>query len=199
MQAKVVVITGASSGVGRACAREFARRGARLGLSLAGGTDSRRHRARSKSRAVARSYFRSTSPTPPVVRGPLVSQGDECYTAPSGNSHHCVYLYLLDPKSTTEPGRAWRAYWVTDRSGEGVRLVSYPSPSQPKWAIPAANSLVGATNFQLNVPWAHVPPPGPGFLAQIKPGSVKPGQTAWLQVRIPGIRPRLILRSGSFT
>ena len=35
---RVVVITGASSGVGRACAREFARRGARLAL-LARGTD----------------------------------------------------------------------------------------------------------------------------------------------------------------
>jgi NADP-dependent 3-hydroxy acid dehydrogenase YdfG len=32
MQGAVVVITGASSGVGRACAREFGRRGARLGL-----------------------------------------------------------------------------------------------------------------------------------------------------------------------
>jgi len=36
MQGKVVVITGASSGVGRACAREFARRGARLGLIARG-------------------------------------------------------------------------------------------------------------------------------------------------------------------
>ena len=32
MQDAVVVITGASSGVGRACAREFTRRGARIGL-----------------------------------------------------------------------------------------------------------------------------------------------------------------------
>jgi NAD(P)-dependent dehydrogenase (short-subunit alcohol dehydrogenase family) len=38
MEGKVVVVTGASSGVGRACAREFARRGARLGL-LARGRD----------------------------------------------------------------------------------------------------------------------------------------------------------------
>jgi NAD(P)-dependent dehydrogenase (short-subunit alcohol dehydrogenase family) len=36
MQGKVVVITGASSGVGRACAREFARRGARIGLIARG-------------------------------------------------------------------------------------------------------------------------------------------------------------------
>jgi NAD(P)-dependent dehydrogenase (short-subunit alcohol dehydrogenase family) len=36
MQGKVVVITGASSGVGRACAREFARRGAFLGLIARG-------------------------------------------------------------------------------------------------------------------------------------------------------------------
>jgi NAD(P)-dependent dehydrogenase (short-subunit alcohol dehydrogenase family) len=38
MRAKVVVITGASSGVGRACAREFARCGARIGL-IARGTE----------------------------------------------------------------------------------------------------------------------------------------------------------------
>jgi NADP-dependent 3-hydroxy acid dehydrogenase YdfG len=36
MQGSVVVITGASSGVGRACAREFARRGARVGLIARG-------------------------------------------------------------------------------------------------------------------------------------------------------------------
>ncbi|MBD0348284.1 MAG: SDR family oxidoreductase [Thermoleophilia bacterium] len=36
MQGAVVVITGASSGVGRACAREFARRGARIGLIARG-------------------------------------------------------------------------------------------------------------------------------------------------------------------
>jgi NAD(P)-dependent dehydrogenase (short-subunit alcohol dehydrogenase family) len=36
MQGKVVVVTGASSGVGRACVREFARRGARLGLIARG-------------------------------------------------------------------------------------------------------------------------------------------------------------------
>jgi NAD(P)-dependent dehydrogenase (short-subunit alcohol dehydrogenase family) len=38
MQDAVVAITGASSGVGRACAREFARRGARIGL-IAHGRD----------------------------------------------------------------------------------------------------------------------------------------------------------------
>jgi NAD(P)-dependent dehydrogenase (short-subunit alcohol dehydrogenase family) len=37
MQDAVVVITGASSGVGRACAREFARRGARIALIARGG------------------------------------------------------------------------------------------------------------------------------------------------------------------
>jgi NAD(P)-dependent dehydrogenase (short-subunit alcohol dehydrogenase family) len=36
MEGKIVVITGASSGVGRACAREFARRGAFLGLIARG-------------------------------------------------------------------------------------------------------------------------------------------------------------------
>lgn len=36
MHDKVVVITGASSGVGRACAREFAHRGARVGLIARG-------------------------------------------------------------------------------------------------------------------------------------------------------------------
>jgi NAD(P)-dependent dehydrogenase (short-subunit alcohol dehydrogenase family) len=36
MQGSVVAITGASSGVGRACAREFARRGARVGLIARG-------------------------------------------------------------------------------------------------------------------------------------------------------------------
>jgi NAD(P)-dependent dehydrogenase (short-subunit alcohol dehydrogenase family) len=36
MQGRVVVITGASSGVGRACAREFALRGARIGLIARG-------------------------------------------------------------------------------------------------------------------------------------------------------------------
>ena len=38
MKPQVVVITGASAGVGRATAREFARRGARIGL-LARGVD----------------------------------------------------------------------------------------------------------------------------------------------------------------
>ena len=36
MYGTVVVITGASSGVGRACAREFARRGARIALIARG-------------------------------------------------------------------------------------------------------------------------------------------------------------------
>src|SRR5687768_5987194 len=36
MQGKVVVVTGASSGVGRACAREFARRGANVALIARG-------------------------------------------------------------------------------------------------------------------------------------------------------------------
>jgi hypothetical protein len=224
--------------------------------------------------------------TPPIVTGPLVSKGHDCYTAPSGNSDHCVYLFMLDPASTSEPRRAWRAYWVTDRSGvptlpgycttEVVDALTWGTAGRPgpppartyptvgsrsvtpgalarlvvdagghatkpssleqrsRWTpgivmatvrrgqfvvlwegrttrfVPftlAAEvgdpgrefALVGATNFQLSAPCAHVPPPGPGFLAQIKPGSVKSGQTAWLQVRIPGIRPRLILRSSSFT
>jgi NADP-dependent 3-hydroxy acid dehydrogenase YdfG len=36
VRAKVVVVTGASAGVGRATVREFARRGARLGLIARG-------------------------------------------------------------------------------------------------------------------------------------------------------------------
>src|SRR3954471_24229019 len=45
MKQQVVVVTGASAGVGRATAREFARRGARVGLLARGqdGLDGARH------------------------------------------------------------------------------------------------------------------------------------------------------------
>jgi len=52
---QVVVITGASAGVGRATARAFAQRGADLALIARGRTAWRRRSERSSRRAVARS------------------------------------------------------------------------------------------------------------------------------------------------
>ena len=55
------------------------------------------------------------------------------------------------------------------------------------------------THDGVSAPCAVVPPPGPGFSARLSPSSVKDGGTAWLQLRIPGLKPRLDFRSGLIT
>jgi hypothetical protein len=52
------------------------------------------------------------------------------------------------------------------------------------------------THAGVSAPCSVVPPPGPGFSARLSPSSVKEGGTAWLQLRIPGLKPRLNFRSG---
>ena len=64
MRAKVVVVTGASAGVGRATVREFARRGARLGLIARGRERLEATDARSSVSAGKRSSCLRTSRTP---------------------------------------------------------------------------------------------------------------------------------------
>ncbi len=64
---RVVVITGASAGVGRATVRAFARRGATSACWRGGATASRPPGARSKSWAAARWCCRPTSPDPDQV------------------------------------------------------------------------------------------------------------------------------------
>jgi hypothetical protein len=44
----------------------------------------------------------------------------------------------------------------------------------------------GGTQYDLGLPCAHIAPPGPGFLARIRPAVSAPGRTAYVQVRIPG-------------
>ena len=61
--------------------------------------------------------------------------------------------------------------------------VANPGTTRP-FVLPPQPSEVG-------VPCAHLPPPGPGFLARVVPATVKFGGTAWVQVRIPGTGFRL--------
>jgi hypothetical protein len=58
-----------------------------------------------------------------------------------------------------------------------------PGSTRP-YVLPPQPSEVG-------VPCAHLPPPGPGFLARVVPSTVKRGGTAWVQVRIAGTGFRL--------
>jgi hypothetical protein len=93
--------------------------------------------------------------------------------------------------ATVQPGR-FVVLW------EGRTTGAVPFTLGAEVADPGSEfGLVGATNLQLDAPCAHVPAPGPGFLALIEPQSVAPGQTAWLELRAPGVRPR-VTRAGSF-
>ena len=67
---EVVVITGASAGVGRATARAFAEAGRNWACSRAGATGSKARAARSRRRAAARSCCRPTWPTRTQSRPP---------------------------------------------------------------------------------------------------------------------------------
>jgi hypothetical protein len=60
-------------------------------------------------------------------------------------------------------------------------------------------ALVGATARQLDVPCAHVPPAGTGFLARVEPSAVKAGRSAWLELAVPGVRPQYVLSNHSFS
>jgi hypothetical protein len=55
------------------------------------------------------------------------------------------------------------------------------------------------THDGVSAPCSVVPAPGPGFSARLSRSSVKEGGTAWLQLRIPGLKPRLDFRSGLIT
>lgn len=44
----------------------------------------------------------------------------------------------------------------------------------------------GGDQYEVGVPCAHIGPPGPGFLARIRPAVSAPGRAAYVQVRIPG-------------
>jgi hypothetical protein len=59
----------------------------------------------------------------------------------------------------------------------------------------------GGDQYELGVPCAHVGPPGPGFLARIRPAVSAPGHTAYVQVRIPGthIQPGPNIKPGVAT
>lgn len=64
--------------------------------------------------AVALPVFSATlGDTPPAVTGPLAEQTNNrwCAQSPGTKGSACVFDYLLDPKTTTDPGGAWHAYW----------------------------------------------------------------------------------------
>lgn len=67
---EVVVVTGASAGVGRATVREFARRVRGWAYSPVDGTGSRPRAAKSRTPAARRSWCRSTSPMPRPSKPP---------------------------------------------------------------------------------------------------------------------------------
>jgi len=64
---------------------------------------------------------------------------------------------------------------------------------------PATNS--GGDQYEVGVPCAHIGPPGPGFLARIRPAVSSRGHPAYLQVRIPGthLRPGPNVKPGLAT
>jgi hypothetical protein len=68
---------------------------------------------------------------------------------------------------------------------------------------PNSSSLFtfGGDQYEIGLPCAHLAPPGPGFLARIRPAVSALGRTAYVQVRIPGthIQPGGNTRPGTAT
>jgi hypothetical protein len=58
-------------------------------------------------------YTATLGDKPPAVTGPLAEQTNNrwCASSPGTSGSACVFDYLLDPKTTTDPGDSWHAYW----------------------------------------------------------------------------------------
>jgi hypothetical protein len=90
---------------------------------------------------------------------------------------------------------SWPKGMATTRVGHGYMSVVWqgrttrPMPLLLAAEVPNPGSqaqfIAGLNTASLGVPCAHVAPPGPTFLARVRPSTVRSGQTAWLELRIP--------------
>jgi hypothetical protein len=71
---------------------------------------------------------------------------------------------------------------------EGATTRGMSLPFGAEVVNPNSSSMFtfGGDQYEIGLPCAHIAPPGPGFLARIRPPVSAPGRAAYLQVRIPG-------------
>jgi hypothetical protein len=104
----------------------------------------------------------------------------------------------------------WPAGLVTTTSSAGRLTVLWQGATTRGMSLAFGAEVVnpagpandfGGDQYELGVPCAHVGPPGPGFLARIRPAISAQGHTAYVQVRIPGthIQPGPNIKPGFAT
>lgn len=104
----------------------------------------------------------------------------------------------------------WPGGLVTTTAGAGRLTVLWQGATTRGMSLAFGAEVVnptgratdfGGDQYEVGVPCAHVGPPGPGFLARVRPAVSAPGRPAYVQVRIPGthIRPGPITKPGFAT
>lgn len=98
--------------------------------------------------------------------------------------------------ASLEQSPAWPRGLVTTTAAPGKLSIRWEGATTRAVSLaygaevvnPHADSLLdfGGTQYDVGLPCAHIGPPGPGFLARIRPMVSRPGKAAYLQVRIPG-------------
>jgi hypothetical protein len=104
----------------------------------------------------------------------------------------------------------WPAGLVTTTGGAGRLTVLWQGATTRGMSLAFGAEVMnpagspddfGGDQYELGIPCAHVGPPGPGFLARIRPAISSRGHTAYVQVRIPGthIQPGPNIKPGLAT
>jgi hypothetical protein len=89
---------------------------------------------------------------------------------------------------TAIPSRGQLLVVWDGRTRRAVSLTAGAEVLNPGTPTGVFASLQGARYVSVKAPCSVVPDAGAGFLARVVPATVKSGQTAWLQLRIPGTR-----------